>query len=297
MIGISMKTATLKRTPCKRRSPDQRAGFSIVELLIAMFAGLIVIGSVYSIYMTQLHINNDQRIKIKLQQNLRTAMVIMEQEIRMIGFDPEDTGQFGIVSVGRYDLIETHQNKNGSPALFYTLDEDENGALDGGGRNKEHCSFRITKDADTGRFSLTWDRGGGRRPVADGIVAMGLAYGVDSDHDGQLDCYKDGQHLIWAVSTKDEKVLDTHIDVNDDGRIDAADFSDGDDRIDGIALDTPLSTDAIKAVRVWLLAQSSVKSGRYKDDSVYVVGDRLIRAANDGYMRQVLSAIIDCRNL
>ncbi len=278
-----------------------QTGFTLLELIIAMSVGLIVAGSIYSVYTTQIHLDADQRIKTALQQNLRSAMIVMEQEIRMIGFDPEDTGQFGIVNVRRYDLIDPEINSNGSPALFYTVDEDENGELDPGERNdfrnKENCDFRIREDTRSNRFYLAWNRGPGRHPLAENIKVMGLAYGVDSDDDGLLDRWDNGPHLIWAVDSDSNDSLDTHLDTNNDGNIDEADDIDDDGRIDGSPIDPPLPLSSIKAVRVWLLAQSDVPLQKYKDESVYVVGDQLVFPSNDGYVRQLLTTIINCRNL
>lgn len=277
-------------------------GFSFVELLIAMVVGLIAIGAIYSVYVCQLRIHSQQKIKITLQQNLRSAMIILEQEIRMAGYDPENTGVFGIVDVRRYDLAGTGLEKNGSPALFYTLDEDENGQLEGGkmGRNKEHCNFRIRDDDRINRRYLAWDRGMGRMPLAENIQAVGFAYAVDVNGDGALDRYNDGDEIIWAVASGGKNALDAHIDTNGDGKIDGSDDQDGDGRItalDGCPLDPPLPIQHIKAVRIWLLAQSNVRLKNYSDNSVYVAGDQLYPAANDGYVRKLMETVIHCRNL
>ena len=277
-------------------------GFSLVELLIAMVVGLIAIGSLYSVYICQLRIHSHQTIKISLQQNLRSAMIILEQEIRMAGFDPEDTGSFGIVDVRRYDLIGTGQKDNGSPALFYTLDEDENGRLEGGemGRNKEHCSILIRDDSRINRRYLAWNRGMGREPLAENIQAVGFAYAVDVDDDGLIDRYKNRDDIIWAVASGENNELDVHLDSNGDGKIDDSDDRNGDGRItrlDGCPIDPPVSIKHIKAVRIWLLAQSNVRLKNYADNSVYVVGDQLYPAADNGYVRLLMETVVNCRNL
>jgi type IV pilus assembly protein PilW len=129
---------------------------------------------------------------------------------------------------------------------------------------------------------------------------MGLAYAVDVDGDGRLDRWNGGPHLIWAVDTTNDNMLDTHLDTNDDGVIDASDFADGSGRItaaNGAAINPPIPIDRIKAVRVWLLAVSARPVPGYVDSNTYVVGDRLISGNNDGHMRRVLETMIECRNL
>ncbi len=277
-------------------------GFTLLEVLIALTVGIIAIGSVYSVYVSQMKASRNSRLRLELQQNLRGALVIIAQEIRSAGFDPEDSGRFGLVDVRRYDLVGTGPDPGGQPALFYTVDLDENGDLDGRNRNrnKEHCSFRIRQDNKIGRRYLSWDNGGGRLPLSENVCALGLAYGVDADMDGWMDSWGGGSHAVWAVDSDNDNMLDLHLDSNDDGIIDANDDTNQDGRIgqeDGGVIDPAIPLDRIRAVRVWLLAKSTSKVEGHFDRSPHVVGDRVIKAANDGYMRKVLETIIDARNL
>ena len=156
---------------------------------------------------------------LQAQQNLRAAMVVLEQQIRLAGYDPEGTGRFGITDVRRYDTVGTQPNAQGPPALFYTADMDENGVLDPRNhyRNGENLNFRIRDDQNIGRRYLAFDMGGGRQPLAENIEALGLAYAVDADRDGRPDTWSDGEHVIWAVDTDNDNRLDTDLDTNDDG--------------------------------------------------------------------------------
>ena len=281
---------------------NRAGGFSLLELMMALSVGIITIGSIYSVYVAQMKAGSNNRIRVELQQNLRGALVVLSQEIRSAGFDPEDSGRFGVVDVRRYDLEGTGSNPAGQPAFFYTVDMDENGDLDGRNRhrNREHCSFRIRHDLNMGRRYLAWDNGGGRQPLSENISVMGFAYGVDVDRDGRIDTWNGGPHSIWAVDSDNDNLLDLHIDSNNDGIIDENDDVDQDGRIgpgDGGVIDPPIPLDRIRAVRVWLLAKSSFQVEGYVDNSSYVVGDRVLGPANDGFMRRVSEAIIDARNL
>jgi type IV pilus assembly protein PilW len=286
-----------------RRKSTRSQGFTLVELLVAMVVGMVAVGAIYAIYTTQLRSYRHHQLLLEMQQNLRAAMVILEQQIRMAGFDPEQSGHFGIADVRRYDLVGTGADTEGQPAIFYTLDVDENGELDprNAYRNRENCNFRVRHDDSSGHRFLAWDNGMGRHPVAENIQALGLAYAVDVNGDGRLDRWNGGPHLIWAVDTTNDNMLDTHLDTNDDGVIDANDFLDGSGRITaangGTTINPPIPVDRIKAVRVWLLAVSARPVPGYVDSNTYVVGDRLISGNHDGHMRRVLETMIECRNL
>ncbi len=278
-------------------------GFTLVELLIAMVVAIIAIGAVYTVYTVQQRSYGNQQLALEAQQNLRGAMIILEQEIRLAGYDPEDSNQFGIVDVRRYDEIRSRRiSPSGQPALFYTIDEDENGALDdrNANRNREHPNFRMRNDLNTGRVYLAWDRGAGRLPLAENIQAIGFAYAIDDNRNGRLDTWQGGTNIIWAVDADNDNLLDTHIDANNDGVIDERDDTNNDNmitRADGAVLNPQVALNRIKAVRVWLLAVSMHPLQGHYNNRSYVVGDRIIPASNDGFMRRVLETIIECRNL
>jgi type IV pilus assembly protein PilW len=282
---------------------QKHEAFTLVELLIAMFIGLIVIVSIYSVYLTQQRSHRNQQLSMETKQNLRGAMIILEQEIRMAGYDPLESGQFGIKDIRRYHLEKSRErDPNGEPALFYSLDMDENGDPDkrNGMRNREHPNFRIRYDPKIQRQFLAWDMGGGRQPLAENIKAIGMAYAIDRDGDSMPDRWNGGSHTIWAVDADNDNHLDTHIDINNDGRIDVSDDINGDnviDHRDGGLLDPPVPVEHIKAVRVWLLAISQYPRRGHYDNSTLVVGNRLIPPDGLGHKRQVLESVIYCRNL
>lgn len=280
-------------------------GFTIVELLVALVVAMVVLGAAYSAFVIhQRHFAN-QRLVMRAQQNLRGALIILEQELRMVGYDPEDSGGFGIVDVRRYDVVAHHEcNPDGQPVLFYTYDVDEDGRLDDSNRNrernKEHARFRISDMDNNGHICLTWDNGAGRNPLAEDIQAIGFAYAVDTDRDGKCDSWPGGGSLIWAVDSDNDNLLDTDIDTNGDGHIDATDDMNGDHRIDaadGRALNPQVSLDCIRAVRVWVLAVTPGRLQGRENKRTLVVGDRILTPDDDGKMRLVLQTRVHCRNL
>ena len=279
-----------------------KAGFTLIELLIILIVGLIAIGAVFSVYTVQQRFYRYQKMTLQAQQNQRGAMAILEQQVRLAGYDPLGTGRFGITDVRRYDTVGTQPDEDGQPALFYTVDKDENGVLDSRNHfnNGENLNFRIRDDQKIGRRYLAFDMGSGRQPLAENICAMGFAYAVDVDRNGHPDTWNSGSQLIWAVDSDNDNLLDTHLDVNDDGRITTADDIDGDLKItiaDGATLSPPVELDRICAVRIWLLSITDKTVPGHLTLREYVVGDRIISQPMDEYGRKLLEGIVYCRNL
>lgn len=284
-------------------APKHHRGFTLVELMIAMVLAMVVLGAALAVCAVYKRQFRRQQMAIAVQQSLTGAMTVMEQQIRMVGYDPQESNRFGIVDVRRYDLMDAGRvNAQGQPSLFYTLDRNADGALEGGSgaRNGEHPNFRIQQKSDSNSVYLSYDNGSGRRPLAGYIKAMGLAYAVDVDGDGQLDAWNDGPHLIWAVDSDNDNLLDTHIDTDDDGVITFRDDQDGNGRIDGNdggRLSIPVALKHIRVVRVWLMAVSDFPVKGHWDSATYAVGDRILYHPGDGRIRRLMETTIQCRNL
>lgn len=299
--------------PAQKRAPALKSGrpktvpgahgFTLVELLVALVVSTVAIGAVYSTFAVQQRYFGNQRQMMRAQQNLRAALLIFEQELRMVGYDPEECGGFGVVDVRRYDVVHSHEcTPDGQPVLFYTYDVDEDGRLDdrNNQRNKEHAKFRISDTHNDGQVCLTWDNGAGRYPLAENIQAIGFAYAIDTDGDGRCDSWPGGGGLIWAVDSDNDNLLDADIDTNGDGAIDEKDDVNGDHRIDmtdGRLLNPQVPLRCIKAVRVWVLAVTPERLQGWDENRIHVVGDRIFTPANDGKKRFVLQTQVHCRNL
>jgi len=67
----------------------EEKGFTLVELLVAVFVAGIVMAGVYSAYSSQQRAYTSQEQMAELQQNLRSALYFMAKEIRMAGCNPK----------------------------------------------------------------------------------------------------------------------------------------------------------------------------------------------------------------
>lgn len=108
-----MKNSTNERYLVKM----SQKGFTLVELMIALVVGVIVIGAIYATYIVQQRSYTVQETVAEAQQNIRVAMMVMAQDIRMAGYDPEGTGNFSITTASSNTFVFSADmdNSGGSP--------------------------------------------------------------------------------------------------------------------------------------------------------------------------------------
>ena len=97
----------------KRMKENHEAGFTLVELLIAMVIASLVMAAVYSVYYTQQKSYIVQEEVAAMHQNLRAAMFFMEKEIRMAGCDPTGEAGAGILADSTANSIHFTEDVRG----------------------------------------------------------------------------------------------------------------------------------------------------------------------------------------
>ena len=243
-------------------------GITLIELMVAMGVAGIVLMAIYSAYHTQTLMNRKQTVVLNMQQNLRGGLFLMEREIRMAGYDQNNTGNFGITSIS---------DVNGNSSITFTADLNEDGVLTA----DDTISFSMYDSSTTpsvGMFDLGMAIGAGSRQLAaESIEALFLAYAYDNDEDGLLQTSAGG-NIIWAIDSNNDNILDT--DVNTGAAIGGAGVPVG----------------SIRAVMVWLLARTKTPMLKETDNNTYNVGNRTI-TPNDYFKRELLVTTIKCRNL
>ena len=119
--------STFKRNAQERADT---AGFTLIEMMIAIFVSLLVMASVVSVYIAQSKSHSVQDDVANIQQNLRGALVIMQKEIRLAGCDPTQSHLAGFLIATGTELQFTRDIKgNGAyPNLANgsVTDPDEN---------------------------------------------------------------------------------------------------------------------------------------------------------------------------
>ncbi len=142
--------------PFHRRRSHRQAGFTLTELLVAMVLAGIAMSAIYSAYVTQQRAYKTTEDVTVVQQNLRSAMYFLEKDLRMAGYDPEESGSF------KFTVANDHDFK-------YTWDENEDGTLD----SDEYVSYKFESPEPT----LERDAGDGSyNDIANYLTDVNFAY-------------------------------------------------------------------------------------------------------------------------
>ncbi|NWH06706.1 PilW family protein [Desulfobacter latus] len=248
-----------------RDNPRPQAGFTLVELMVALVISFVVVAAVYQTFTTQNKTYIVQERIVEMQQTLRGVLILMENEIRMAGYDPLKTGSFGIKTATTKQLEFTYDDGTGNP------------------RTIRFRLYDSTSDSDTDANELQSTAGGSA--VAFHIDDLRFAYAYDADGDGDTDLQ--GGSIIWGVPNSGTWY---NLDDDNDGDIDTDDTAGGTNTL------TTVDLDDIRAVRVWVLVRASRTDGDYTDPRTYVLGDQRYTPA-DNYRRRLGQATILMRNI
>jgi type IV pilus assembly protein PilW len=263
------------------------AGFTLIELMVALVVGAVVIAIIYSVYIVQQRSFQRASLVVETQQNVRNAFILLERDIRMIGYDRQNSDLFGIT-----DIRQT----GGVDVLTFTSDiglaNPDNGFLD----PDETFTYTLFDSPTTpavGNTDLGRTVGAAATDlVAAGIEQLGFVYAFDADADGALDTAPGGQ-VIWAIDSDGDNDLDRHLDTSGDG-----DISPGEATQQLVAIGLPdINTDRIRAVKIFILARAKGMDLSYSNNEVYRVGRYTVAGGGDKFRRRLLVTTVRCRNL
>ena len=144
-----------------------KKGFSLIEIMVAIAIMSILSIAMMKTYTGFTRVYTTQEVAAGVQQDLRAALNIMTQDIRMAGFDPTDSDNFGVE-------VATATN------IRITSDTDMNGVVDVS--NFE----RITYNFDAGNNQLEqilYETTGSEsaQPVVDNVTNVAFTY-LDEDN-------------------------------------------------------------------------------------------------------------------
>lgn len=169
----------------------EKKGFTLIELLIAMAVASIVMAAIVSAYQIQVRGKNVQEVITDMNQACRSAIAVMEREIRQAGCDPENGGNAGILVADTAELRITMDIDGGAVAGQPDGDVDD---------ADEDIWYALTNDADGDGIAdgtpchLGRQTGGGMsfgagaEILAENIDGLNFVYfGPDDNGDGQAD--------------------------------------------------------------------------------------------------------------
>ncbi len=296
----------------RRYSPQaSNNGFTLIELLVAMIVTAIVGIAMVSNSISQQRSSTMVRQVAQLQQQLRGAVYLMEEDIRIAGYMGETgaatvTSPFGVTDVRSYSITDENTTPTmtgaplGSPSMTLAYDWDPNNAATTGNGilDEPTVSYRLFDDNNDNLIDLTRDTNGQRQLMAEGLQAIGFAYAIDVDGDGQLDRTAGNNNIIWAVDSNNDNTLDTNLDTNDDGVIDINDDANANfviESADGGAgiINPPATLLQIRMVRIWMVARTRTADPQYTNIEQYVVGAHVVPAQAGGFQDNFRRQIID----
>jgi len=139
-----------------------KKGFSLIEIMVAIAIMSILSIAMMKTYTGFTRVYTTQEVAAGVQQDLRAALNIMTQDIRMAGFDPTDSDNFGVE-------VATATN------IRITSDTDMNGVVD------ESNFERITYNFNAGTNQLQqilYETTGSEstQPVVDNVTNVAFTY-------------------------------------------------------------------------------------------------------------------------
>ena len=108
------------------------AGFTLVELALTLLLSAIISATIFIAYLAQNRVYSSQDAVAEMQQNVRAAITMLIDDIRMAGYDINKSGSVGFVH------NETFSNGGGltenvvtsGTQISFTADLDEDGTID-----------------------------------------------------------------------------------------------------------------------------------------------------------------------
>lgn len=269
---------------CKK-PPENCAGFTLVELVIALAISGIVAMATYSAYRLQVKTSAAQDTVSDMQQNLRGALSLLTNDLRLAGYDPDETGDFAFVNNetfsngGSPELTET-VSTNGTQIAF-TMDIDGDGTLDKAIEDANGDTSVDMIDVEQVSYRLN-----GMQLERYTTTVSGAATSVAADE--------------WQQIAENIEAVEFYYTLND-----------------GTQTLTPTGAELfqVRSVQVSILARSEQRDTAYVNTTEYIpassaapiddgsawdlsgtAGDAT-SAANDNFRRRLLITTIQCRNM
>lgn len=234
-------------------------GFTLVEMLVTLVISSILMIAMYSAYQTQQKTYVVQDQVAAMQQNIRAAMYFMVSELRMVGFDIENSDALDIDTTDATVIPFASAGVLGAAKDYFYYQEDPLVT------NRIRFRADLNEDGDT-----TGDY--------DEDVAYGL---YDSD----------GITRLGREDYKDTVAPDFYPIAEN---FDALEFEYLDE--DGTAINKIDDLEDTRAIRIFILAKSTGTLDDLDGTQTYTMPSGDVNR-NDGIRRRLLSTTVNLRNM
>jgi type IV pilus assembly protein PilW len=245
---------------------NNKKGFTLIELVIAMAVTFIVAAAIFAAYRTQQMAHHNQREVVGMHQNLRSAIYFITRDLRMAGYDPEwDAGASILIA--------------DEGTFQFQADFDGDGTI----QNSEVITYGLTNDADSDG-------------VADGLPChLYRMIGVPPNSTGQQVLAQNVQAIDFEYMTYSPNAPFLPVSMN--VPLSAS--------RDGVAVGPPANLEQnIRFIRLTLVASSNpiqaVMSFKRTDNRQYwnaLRSRRALNSQNDTLRRAMLVTEIQLRNM
>jgi type IV pilus assembly protein PilW len=140
-----------------KKCGNDSAGFTLFEILIAMVISGAIAAAIYTAYLSQQRSYNAQDQVAEMQQNIRVALLLITQDVRMAGYDSTESGNYGITTADNDQFV-------------FTADLSEDGNAPGAG---EMFTYELFANG-AGKRSMR--RGAGEGAVSENIETIEFQY-------------------------------------------------------------------------------------------------------------------------
>ena len=161
------------------------AGFTLIEMVVALGLSLVTVSAVYSLYVNELKAQYVREDRLEMQQQARVVVDVMSREILMAGYDPRGVN---------------HDTDLSNDFLGITYDPDRliiKSDLNGNGLIADpNESITFVYDAKT--HTLRRNTGGGNQPFGENVESLLVEY---------FD--KEGNPTVDSTSIRQVKIIVT----------------------------------------------------------------------------------------
>ncbi len=198
--AAGMAAERFSACPSTASRPRAQAGLTLIELMVAMVLGLVLMGVAMNVFLSTRETHRLVNNLARVQENGRFALEQVSQIVRMTGYQGDTAAQWVLgpltqATSGVNRLAGTDNATNGSDTITVAFRGSADTFIkDCHGINVAVADTVVNQYALSANNELTCgvSRNGGAVQtlvVVDGVEAMHVMYGVDSNNDDAADQY------------------------------------------------------------------------------------------------------------